>query len=507
MDTSKLTREQKLELIQLLEEKNRRALLKKPKFVPHDGQRRVIESTALERYLFCGNGNGKSTILVNEVHWAATGFNPFTNQHTPVPAKMALLIDTPEKIDDFIREFTNWNPLEEDQLHKKGKPNYSFITWSNGSTLTVLTHDVTPLKLEGSQWTHIFMDEPPPKPVFTALFRGGRIKGRPCRVLLAGTPVSAAWLRTDIYEPWAKGELEDVEVFRGTTDENAANLDPGWFKRFFGKLSEHEAKVRRLGDFYDLEGLALSHVFRRATHVVPAANFQWDRSWPCVIAIDPHTSKPSHAVLMGVDREGRIYVLDEYKEKGVARKFAKSLIGRGWFTDYRILDIVYDNAGNAEMTSGEGFAPFGNVFNEVMSQHGLGRARATSYDDKSDEAFIDRIQDGLYIENEGDIPKIRVLSTCKGSIGDFENVQWKRDKNAGQNKPTLEISNRDWLACIKYGLACNLYFEKRKDRAYYTNKKPYGVNLQERRQESKRAGRIGYRVAGAKPKAARDDDW
>lgn len=191
-DLSKLSREQKLQLIAALEEKKRRTLSSRPPFVPTPGQLKIILSNALERFVFCGNGFGKSTLLVNEVHWAATGYNPITKQKTPVPAKICLLLDSPDKIDDFILEYRKWNPLEADQLHKKGKPNYSFVDYDTGSTVTVITHQVEPLKLEGSQWTHIFADEPCPKPVFTALFRGGRIKGRPCRTLLAGTPVSAA---------------------------------------------------------------------------------------------------------------------------------------------------------------------------------------------------------------------------------------------------------------------------------------------------------------------------
>lgn len=509
MDTSKLSRADKLELIQLLEEREKRARLSKPTFVPNEKQLPLILSEALERYIFCGNGWGKSTVLVNEVHWAATGFNPITGKTTPVPAKMVLLLDSPEKVEDFLGEYRRWNPLAVEQCHKRGKPHISFIDYPTGSTLTIMSHAVEPLKLEGSQWTHIFADEPPPKPVFTALFRGGRIKGRPCRVLLAGTPISAAWLRTEVYEPWVKGQTPHVECFRGDTADNRENLEDGYIERFTAKLSEHEKQVRLHGQFYDLEGLALSHLFRRATHVVSSKGFVWERENPSVIIIDPHPSKPHNAIVLGADRDGHLYVLDEYKEKAVARKFMKSLIGLDWFTKYRVLDIVYDSLGNSETTSGEGFKPFGTVINEVLAQHGLGRARATSYDEKSDEDFIDRIQDALVMPTEANnfgllIPKLRLLDTCGGSISDIENVQWKRDRSLDQNKPALEISNRDWLACIKYGLACNIYFDKKKGRAYYTKKKAYGVDLPAATKAR------AHRLAQPKRKQTADDwneDW
>jgi hypothetical protein len=508
IDPSKLSREQKLELIELLEEREKRERKKRPPFKPHSGQLRVILSEKLERYLFCGNGFGKSTVLVNEVHWAAMGFNPFTKKHSPVPAKMLLVIDTPEKIDEFLVEYRKWNELDPDWTSKGGRSHTSFIEWPNGSTLTVVTHQVEPLKLEGRQWTHIFMDEPPPKPVFTGVTRGGRIKGRECRVLLAGTPITAAWMRLDIYEPWAKGQLDYADVFTGASDENAANLDSGWFTRFFGKLSEHEKAVRRLGQFHDLEGLALAHLWNRTSHTIRRADLAWEDRNPCVIVMDPHPSKAHHAIVLGADRDNRLYVLEEYKEKAIARKFAKSLVGLGWFQRYRVLDIVYDSLGSAETTSGEGFRPFGEVFNEVMEQHNLGHARATTYEEKGDEDFIDRIQDALSLPEEADnfgqvVPKLRVVTDCIGTISDIENVQWKRDRNLDENKPALEISNRDFLACLKYALACNVRFNKTKERAFYRTDRPYNVAMNERRQ-ARRQVSLRRQV---KRESSTDDDW
>jgi hypothetical protein len=484
---SKLTREQKLELITLLEEKKKRDLTRKPAYIPTPSQKGVIESKALERYLFCGNAWGKSTLLVNEMHWAAVGYNPFTKFREPGPSKICLVIDNPRKINDILAEYQKWHEVKPEQLHKKGKPEISMISYENGSTITVLTHDVNPLTLEGSQWTHIFMDEPPPKPVYTGVVRGGRIKGRPLRLLLAGTPISAAWLRIDIWEPYTKGELNNVECFRGSTLDNAINIEMDRVQDYWQKLSPDELKIRRDGSFYDLDGLALAHLFRRETHTVDINSLSWSRNNPCVLVIDPHPSKPHHAVIMGVDEDNYLYVLDEYQEKAVARKFISSLIDRGWFERYRIVDFVYDSLGNSEMTSGEGFKPFGNVINEVLAQNKLGRARATTYDDKNDEQFIDRIQDALVVPEKPNnfgqrIPKLRVASHCRGTISDIENVSWAQNKRDKINKPSLDISHKDFLSCVKYALACNLYHKKTKDRIYVPNTKAYGIDIAKRAQ-------------------------
>ncbi len=477
-DLSHLTRREKIELLTLIEEKEKRELLQKDAYKPHAAQLRVHQSAALERYLFPGNGFGKSAALVNEVHWAATGYNPIKKIHTPVPAKIALILDTPEKMEDFLAEYRNWHHIDDKQLHKMGRPHPVVMNWDTGSMLRVLTHDVNPTKLEGSQWTHVFIEEPPPKPVFTAVARGGRIKGRPLQIFMAGTPVSAAWLRTDIYEPWSKGELPHVECFKGRTADNRENLDEGYIERFSSKLSDQEKRIRLEGEFFDLDGLALAHLWRRDTHIVEP--FGWDSGWPCVVIIDPHPSKAHHAVLLGADKDNQLFVIDEYKEKAVARQFTESLIERGWFTGHTIVDIVYDSLGSSETTSGEGFRPFGDVMNEVLKAHGIGRARATRYDEKDDEEWVERIKDSLVLPDKPNnfglyVPKLRVFAHCRGTITDIENVQWKRDKTNEVNKPKLDISNRDFLSCVKYGLACNIHKDKKKERAYYNNRPAYGI--------------------------------
>jgi hypothetical protein len=485
-----LSREDKLELLAVLEEKERRRKAAKDAFKPHPGQLTAIQSTALERYLFPGNGYGKTALLVNEMHWAATGTNPVTCATTPVPIKAALVLATAKEIEDVLVEYARWHNVSEDQLHKKGKPHVSLITWPNGSSVTIYTHEVTPMSLEGSQWTHLFFNEPPPKPVFIALTRGGRIKDRPLRVLLAGTPIAASWLRSDVYEPWSKGELPHVECFFGSSYENAHNLDEGAIDRFALRLSDREKQVRIYGQFFDMDGLALAHLFKRETHVLAKEELAWDETWPCVVAMDPHPSKKHYAVLLGADKDNRLYVLDEYAEKAVARTFMRSLIERGWFTQYRVIDTVYDSLGSSDTTSGEGFRPFGDVINEVLRASGLGRARATRYEDKSDEDFVERIQDSLVLPTDPDsfgqrVPKLRVLSHCVGTVRDIENVAWLPDKKNETNKPKLDISNKDWLACVKYALACNLSVTRPKDHAFYVRKAPYGLSL---RSQKRRTG-------------------
>jgi hypothetical protein len=48
-------------------------------------------------------------------------------------------------------------------------------------------------------------------------------------------------------------------------------------------------------------------------------------------------------------------------------------------------------------------------------------------------------------------------------------VQWAKYRNLDELKPTLDIGAKDFLACLKYALACNLTLSRKKSRAIYYN--------------------------------------
>jgi len=480
IDLQKLSKEEKIELLLALDKKQEHIKKRKAKYDPHDGQLKIHRSHSLERYLFCGNGFGKTCILANEVHWAATGFNPITKETFQIPAKMCLLLDDPYKIDDFLDEYRKWNIVKPEQLAKQGKPYYTKITYKNGSSVTAISHNVETLKLEGSEWTHIFADEPPPERVFNSLYRGGRIKNRPLKILLAGTPIVGAWLRRNIYEKWIKGELPHVECFRGYSRDNKENQEKDWLDRFSARLTSQEKKVRLEGHFFDLAGQALAGLFDRSTHLV-SRDLQWDKNNPCVVGIDPHPHKPNVAVLIGVDRHDKIYYIKESSQKMAPRQYAAFL--KEFYSGYRVVDIVCDSLGSSEMTGGEGF----KSFIQVLREEGI-RVRATTYDEKGDENFITRICEALHVpekeDNFGEIlPKLRIVEINRGIINDIENVQWQRDKVNDSNKPKLEITNRDFLAALKYALAAKLNFNKGSTKIYKRPKpSSYGYTGQDKKE-------------------------
>ena len=459
-DISGLSRSDKLALYDALQEKKRRARLEKPPYNPNPGQLPVHESRALDRFVFTGNGGGKTTLAVQEAVWAAQGHNPITGEFYKVPARIIVVLDNPSKVEDlWLLEMRKWFDVTKWAFRKRGKNYINQIQMPNGSEIIFMFHLQEDLTFEGIEAQNLIVyDEPPPRRVFIALKRAGRTKGHRTRHLMIGTPISAAWLREQIYEPWSKGELPDVECFKYGTDVNKGNLAEGWIEEFSRHMTEKEKRIRLQGEFFDLEGLALAHLFDRNVHIIEP--FDWPKNWPCVVSIDPAQAKPHVACLMGVDPNENYYYISEFSLRAPAPQFAREL--RNWYNAYPIKDIICDSLGNTAQTGGEGM----KSFIEVLNDYGV-RARATRYDDKDDERWIDLIQNALYVPKEGtNIPKLRIFKGNTGIISDIEHVQWMKFKNEDIYKPKLDISKKDFLATVKYAFSAHLSYQNARARIY-----------------------------------------
>lgn len=450
LDLSKLSKQEKLTAYDVIQELKRREKKKTGAYIPNSGQLTVHSGDKLERYVFSGNGAGKTALLVNEVLWAARGFNPILKTFSHVPCKIIYVIDDPDKIAlKILPEMRKWQELKDDQLEKDGKPYIARITFPNGSFIKFITHGMEAMKAESIELDFLACDEPPPYFLYSALTRGMREKGFKKKTLIVGTPLAAPWLRKDVYEPWSRGKLPYVECYKFDSDVNKDNLDWDRQLHYFDRLSDKERAIRRHGNFFDLEGLALSHLFKRDSHVVKQE--RWPSSWPVVIAVDPHPSKEHVALMVGITPANGYRALKELSSSSPARQFAREL--RDFYKGYRVIDLLSDSLGSSDSTGGEGRLSF----IQVLRDEGI-RIRATSYDEKKDEAWIQMIQDVLLVPDEANnfgerAPRLQIVDNCTGLISDIETVEWQKFKNIDEYKPKLAIGSKDLLACLKYALA------------------------------------------------------
>jgi hypothetical protein len=365
--------------------------------------------------------------------------------------------------------------INDEDLHKNGKPYVNEITRRNGSFVKFMFHEQPISVFESEQYDVIIFDEPPLRKIWIAMMRGQREINTTPEIWMLGTPLTQSWLRTEVYDSWVAGDLPDVECFFGTTEANKANLREGYIEDFSKFLTEKEKRMRLQGQFFDLDDLPLNSMFKDKIHVISQQTFRdiFDKDrYPCVVAIDPHSSKPHHACLIGVNGDDEYFYIKEIARKEVAREFARTL--RDWMSGYRVIDIIMDSAGTAESTGGEGY----RSFYDILREEGV-LVRPTSFDDKSDEDFIDRIRSVLAIPNEPDNfgfynPKLRIVEGNDGIIRDVKNVTWQKYRDIDEVKPKLDIRTKDFLACLKYGLASGLHARKDKVRPHRPTKQLYG---------------------------------
>lgn len=457
-------KQQLAEAISIAQEVRRRTAVQRPQYVPNPGQARVHASGKKVRAVFSGNGSGKTTLGAQEAMWGLDGYSPITKAYSPVPARVIVVLDHPSKADDvWMPELRKWFSVPAEQCFRRGTHHTARVARPNGSEVLFMSHAMDPLVFESIEADVVIFDEPPPRHVYVGLVRGGRKKGRTCRVLLLMTPITQAWLKEELWDPWAAGKAPDTDCFRYDSDVNRDNLAEGWLEWFGSKLSERERLTRLKGEFFNSEGLAFAHLVAPDTHLVPKDGFEWPPEAPCVLSIDPHPVKAHVAGLMGADREGRFLWLGEVKAKTTARQFAREHL-IPLVQGKRVVDAVCDCLGSQEGTSGEGYKSFIDVVNEELARVGI-VVRPTRHDDKIDEDFVERARDALALPLDLDsfgqrVPQCRILEGCDGLWRDVMCAEWTRSRIGaltGQDyKPKVDITKRDFLACWKYALAADL---------------------------------------------------
>lgn len=447
-----LSKEEKLKLYDLIQAKKKAALKTRAAFTPHPGQLKVLLSEKPIRLVTAANAFGKTALGVNAALAAVNGYNPWTQKYTKTPCVGVVILDNPIKVKEvWLKEMGKWVDMSEVDQIKNGKPYCSELHFKNGSRILFMFHEQEDMIFESIELDWFIMDEPAPRRIYIALSRGQRTKGSKPWTLIIGTPLASAWLRQEIYEPWERGQRDDIECFRGSTIENKQNLAEGFIDQFSRLLTEEEKQIRLHGQWFDLGGLALKHLIKPELHYI--SPFPWDHNDPVIIAIDPHPSKQHVAIALGKNKYGRKYVIGELAAKATARDFALKL--HEWSRGWKIVDIVVDSLGSADTTGGEGF----KSFIQVLKDCGI-KCRATTFEEKDDTAWIDRIRTALEIpltpDNFGQtIPGLQIFRSCSNTIKDIENVAWLKHKNLDMNKEKLDITHKDFLACLKYALAAD----------------------------------------------------
>ena len=183
-------------------------------------QQRFAQSQARERWYKAGNRGGKTFIGALEASWVARGKHPYRD----IPKRDRLIwVGGP----DHKHHKTLVIPLllkilGKDGVKRKIADSQIIVKGIDGFTTTIdlKSYDSGPTKFQGANPDLTWMDEIPPYDIYEEI--SARIGAAEHFIIGTMTPASGVggWWVGDIYEPWKEGELERVEVFESSIEDN-----------------------------------------------------------------------------------------------------------------------------------------------------------------------------------------------------------------------------------------------------------------------------------------------
>lgn len=295
----------------------------------HSAQMEFHKAANRVRIFFGGNRSGKTTAGANEMRWLLEGTHPFRSFRLPIKACIVCQDFQTHANDIIIPKLREWFPpdLVVREHTNQGRV-VTRLETKNGSTLDIKSHDQDIKVFEGSDYDVVWFDEPPPEPIFKALWRG--LTDRRGIAFITGTPITEPWL-FDLYK---KADAENNEgiywyVFANIR-ENARNLGEGdeaeglrRIEEFLDALDPDEREAREKGRFLHMSGLIFK-AWDRQIHLVDP--FPWPHTWPIYISLDPHPRKPWGLSFLGVSPTNHKFLLASYLVEGVVSEVAQHVL-------------------------------------------------------------------------------------------------------------------------------------------------------------------------------------
>lgn len=404
-------------------------------FKPTSYQQEFLSSPHRIRAMFCGNGSGKTTVQTIDLIYTHTNTHPYRD--TSKVFHTWFLVSGLDKVEDYWREIKRWcPPTKLPRPDKMGSSSIRRLYWSNGSMTTFYSHDQEPMKLEGTNIDALYVDEPCPKNLWVAAFRG--LRNNPDYFIsIAATPVSEPWMYEELYLPGITGQNKDVKIIEASMLDNP-HLSKDFIQLFETQLTDDEKEVRIKGKFAALQGRVFKE-FDRRKHVL--ALQAWPADWPVYVGLDVHTRKPNTAIWLGVTKDEQFVVLDECAVEGIeefAKKVAQKNEGR------RIINICADNSAlSADWSQRSAI--------QMLSDNGV-VATPVRQSDKDVANGITKMRHLLKGTHTDGKPDLFVMENCKGVIREFELYVWDDHRNPDKSgiKEKPRKINDDFLDPLRY---------------------------------------------------------
>src|SRR4030042_1199363 len=302
-------RQKKLELISLLQERERRRKEDPLKYAQqHAKQQEATKSDKAVRSLFWGNRVGKTEWGAQEGARFSTGTHPYRDIIVPnegwvaCPSFDLQLESTQLKLQKYLSE------KEIEKVDYLRSSIWKSVRLKNGSLITFKSYEQGREKFQSAGKRWIWFDEEPPSDIYEEC-TVRQETGVPLDIWITMTPVNGmTWIYDDIYLDVSNPYLfisEASWLDNPFLDEDAKSRMRRNIK------SEESLAVREHGQFVARVGLVCSW-WRREKHLQEYTEFPKD--WAYYEAFDGGWSDPATWLLLAFDPIGDLHVLDGYSE-------------------------------------------------------------------------------------------------------------------------------------------------------------------------------------------------
>ena len=406
---------------------------------PNDRQMEFHLSKARHRLYVGGNRTGKTTAGAVDFILLALGLHPVWSKVMPPPVNLwAVSLDFPASRDVVQDAVRRWAPPG---LVSKWSVQDQITYFKTGSTLGYKSIESGWTKFQGVERHGIWWDEEPAQDVrregFMRVISAGGIEA------FTMTPLSGmTWVHDDL---WQRRDTDpDVAGVTATLCDNRRNLPLDAIVRACEEYAydEDQLNIRVFGRFVNFSGLVYKEWDRRL-HVIDP--FKIPEDWPIYRGIDHGIRHPTVCLWVAVSPDGDLYVVDEHYITGEIPAWHAAVIKEkqkswpnplGW-------TVIDRSTKNIE--------PDGRNVYTIYVEAGIPCIES----DRDEDAGIDVVKEALRPSGALGTPRLKVFSTCRNLIYEFEHFVWddwssakaKADKKP---KPSVKDKYNDALDTLRY---------------------------------------------------------
>ena len=254
---------------------------------------------------FAANKTGKTTVgairilerLYGGILWGKEFRQPIDYR---VPARAAVFAEDFDSHKEITQPaLESWAP--KGFIKKKIKNAAGQIVeyqLSNGSILHFRSYDQGSPKAEGKDWDIVWCDEPPPRDIYTAIFRG--LVATDGKLFITATLLKEVWLYDEAEHPHVK--IYESEIHDNEWISTSAKND------FLTSLDEDERLVREKGKPASLTGLIYKSFSESGPYIIPYKTPSVN--YPILMGVDPHERKPVYIMWFYITPDDEIIAFD-----------------------------------------------------------------------------------------------------------------------------------------------------------------------------------------------------